>query len=245
MLKQGKCKRTGNYSSEDESYKDSVDSVANNENLTAVERTEQLARISNKELTRLAQRKDLAERLVKQAATEEGLLHLRASATDDAGKEMFFFFFDVVLVMMISRSIWKSRHMNQKLSEFTTIGDEALAMLLLENMAQDVLNLSNDVAVTRTTSKAKYTKTRKDVRDGKMKGWSTAGIKRYNVLFAEVKSKRSSDIANDLERYVMSKFVSLNDDNHASGNEDDDGYDEALNVEYIEPIDEFLENSRA
>lgn len=48
-----------------------------------------------------------------------------------------------------------------------------------------------------------------------------------------------------IDMCVMSKFVSLNNGNHASGNEDDDGYDKALNVEYVEPIDEFLENRRA
>ena len=97
---------------------------------------------------------------------------------------------------MLGKTKWNKNFLNKKLSRYSTIVDEAVALLIVENIALDLqsrLNTENSgtsIMIWRKTLKAKFKKLRKDSRKVTQHGWSEEGIKRYNLLFMETKKER-------------------------------------------------------
>ena len=124
-----------------------------------------------------------AEKLLKKAASNEGLLGLRShdkrsevgsgdtAVVDEAGKDIFGMFEDVCLVHMVPKTTWNKSHTNKHISKMLSIADEAFAMLVLENMSPDLaLEAGERNRVTGKTSKPKCTKSTEDGM-GRIKGW--------------------------------------------------------------------------
>ena len=95
----------------------------------------------------------------------------------------------------------------KKISEFTTVSDEALAILIFENnldtwkdMSEKNITKNSSVAKKYTnggTSKGAVTSSRR------YQGWSSNGLKRFNELFDLVKENCESNCANDFEESFL------------------------------------------
>lgn len=162
----------------------------------------------NADIQSMQENKDIALKLVQRARTPEGLKNLwdiftlvesddgseqdTYSLSDGDEKKIFWMFVDTCVVHMIPRKEWKENHVNKKLSEYIKPSNEAFAMLVLENIAPDLVdNEGNWVEgeVNRKMSTSRYTKGGRG-KDGKMRGWKQCGLKRYNILVENVLFRR-------------------------------------------------------
>ena len=154
--------------------------------------------------------KKTAFELVKQAADEDsdGLMNIWnifSPKKDSNGKvievtksesaeRMYWMFVDTCVFNTVPRKDWKRDHVNKNLSEFVHPTHEAFAMLVLENIALDFINvgtgkLKSKEEMNKKSSSSKYTKGSYDA-EGRKKGWRIAGIERYNELVENVYSRR-------------------------------------------------------
>lgn len=105
---------------------------------------------------------------------------------------------------------WKFKHRKFKISEFLTVCDETLALLILENNAR--LWKNKAFGVPSTNSIPKYMKLTKG---GKArKEWSQEGKARFNTVFAQLKELRSFPVSTSNEGEL---FKLWNDRSRVSG----------------------------
>lgn len=146
--------------------------------------------------------------------------------------EEYLIFLDLVLYHFVPANEWKKRGHKGKVRDLFTISDEAMAMVLLENNALDMLNYINQgngtgvrVVPSRRNSKTKYTKSDgREVQGGgksNFQGWSLAGTRRYNELFQEVASSRM--VTEALDNNILEKYRNM----FPRDDDDDDDMDES------------------
>ena len=161
----------------------------------------------------------IAKKLIELAGTENGLSGLRDlyELDEESGElkeinqektDIYYMFVNTCLVHMIPKNMWNRNHMNKPLSELTSVADEAMAMLVLENICCDLNRPIKEVKlVNRKTSQARYTKNGKDSQ-GKMRGWHYNGVKRYNKLVIEVLvSRRKNMFKEKLDEEMKRRYV--------------------------------------
>ena len=205
---------------------------------------EKKKRIQEREKSRMKENKDIALKLVKQARTPRGLKNLWDIFTlvendDGTGQEntyklsdgdemkIFWMFVDTCVVHMIPRKEWKENHVNKKLSEYIKPSNEAFAMLVLENIAPDLVdNEGNWVEgeVNRKMSTSRYTKGERG-KDGKMRGWKECGVKRYNKLVHNVLLRRRLPFKDVMEIELRKHYkleMEKNEEAEQQLNEDDE-----------------------
>jgi hypothetical protein len=120
--------------------------------------------------------------------TAVGWLTMRANKD-----KLYFDFFDKFVKHVVGVANFKSSSTSKYVSSFVKISDEAFALLVLENCEtrwRDMLRRG----VTKSKLPCKYTDGGLSLNNGRSrthKGWSNAGLTRYNELFREVRSDRS------------------------------------------------------
>ena len=141
--------------------------------------------------------------------------------------EEYLLFLDLVLYHFIPTNDWKKKGIKFKVRDIFTVSDEAMAMVLLENSALDMLEYleqGNDlirIVPTRKNSKTKYTKS--DNRGhSNFQGWSLAGTRRYNALFQEVTESRPASVR--LDEMVLQKYQEM----FPQQDDDEDDMDESM-----------------
>ena len=78
--------------------------------------------------------------LIQSANGPNRILNLRSSPENSAlSKQNFFLFVDTAMVCTMGKTKWKKNYLGKDVSDFTTIADEALAMVIVENIAPDLL----------------------------------------------------------------------------------------------------------
>ena len=172
-------------------------------------------RIKKKQQETLAKNKLVAVELVKRAASKDGLANLWAfydsekdsngaiAVKNEADRDLYYMFIDTCVVNMISKRDWKKHHNSKNLSKYVTVSDEAFAMLVLENIAttllekEGVLNEQGiagggvPVMMKGMSQTTKYTKGGSKDESGKLRGWRSKGIERYNTLCENVIVRRA------------------------------------------------------
>jgi len=143
--------------------------------------------------------------LIELASNEEGLENMRRDAEQ---KEVFLTFVNTCLVHFCSSMTWRYAAYNTVISEIFTASDEAFAMLLLENNANDykkmvVLNKK----LSRKEAKPKYTKDPNNT--DKFKGWSKYGIRRYNYLVKVVQMNRKLTHSIEMEVKLKDGYAKI------------------------------------
>ena len=217
--------------------------------LSDTERNKKIEEYENRAKEMAVERKTIIKDLIKMANEPDGLIHLRRNAcseTDETelSKKKFFLFVDTVLVSMLGKTKWKKKFLNKKLSRYSTIADEAVSLLIVENIAPDLLSIlhrehsNTPITISRKTSRAKFTKSRKDSRKGTQHGWSEEGIKRYNELFMETKKEREKDCAKELEGDLL-KYFKIHDDSDDELDDENEDEECDINPEYVNPVDMF------
>ena len=245
----GESKLTGNYMSERYLHDIFVHETNSDASLSDTERNKKIEEYETRAREMAIERKAVMKDLIGMANEPNGLIHLRRnafSATEDTdvSKKKFFLFVDTVLVSMIGKTKWKKNFLNRKFSRYSTIADEAIALLIVENIAPDLMSILNtensrsQLMISRKTSKAKFTKSRKDSMKGTQHGWSEEGIKRYNMLFMETKKERERESAKDLEGDLM-KYFKIHEDSGDEMDEEEDNEECDVNPEYVDPVDMF------
>ena len=120
---------------------------------------------------------------------------------------LYFEFIEYFLSSVVGKNQYKMCRCEKKISEFATVSDEALAILIFENnldtwkdMSEKNITKNSSVAKKYTnggTSKGAVTSSRR------YQGWSSNGLKRFNELFDLVKEDRESNCANDFEESFL------------------------------------------
>jgi hypothetical protein len=101
-------------------------------------------------------------------------------------------FFDLFVINVVGAAKFRSRVVQQFVSSFVTISDEAFALLVLENCEEKWMDMY-EKKETRSDKKNKYTDGGKSCKSGRsrnLKGWSNRGLNRFNELYRLVKSDR-------------------------------------------------------
>ena len=101
----------------------------------------------------------------------------------------------------LTRQAWDLDSKLKCVSDFVTIYDEALIYLMIENsfMMWEEMS-SRGVKSKDCQTKPKYTSGR-----GKNVGWSSKGIKRFNMLTKCIKEQRANGMGFDVEELVLKK----------------------------------------
>jgi hypothetical protein len=106
---------------------------------------------------------------------------------------------------------WKFKHRKSKISEFLTVSDETLALLILENNARlwrdKAYGISSNNSIPKYMMVTKGGKARKE--------WSKEGKTRFNSVFAQLKDLRSFPVSKSNE---MDLFKHWNRTGRVSGN---------------------------
>ncbi|MCP4748034.1 MAG: hypothetical protein GY874_18140 [Desulfobacteraceae bacterium] len=181
-------------------------------------------------------------KLIKLAIGDGDEDHYRNLRTHEDPK-LFEVFVDFCLIHLLSCLNWRWQSYSDTVSNMFTSSDEALAMLLLENNAADLLLCFNSGAkVSRKQSKPKYTKISQSTNI-KFQGWSRKGIKRFNELLKTVTANRKLDVCKEREHTVRLKYLrvsgrdmNINVQDNYENEEDSDDDDESD----IEAHDEFM-----
>ena len=165
------------------------------------------------------ERKKFGRMILERAKEINGVDCLRE---EEAGKEddsyrFFRHFVEMCLVHMVTKSCWAQFKKTRKVSEIFTDADEALAILLVENNAEEWLlesedperyknqskdrkkrrkfthKSSNDTLGDGGTGNNEGTSTSRRRNEGKVKGWVQAGVDRYNFLLDITEEKRKEN----------------------------------------------------
>ena len=259
MLDNGVSKRSGNWSGDCCDRETTRNEVASSdgEEMSDIERTSALKKLDDKEKKMKSENIKVAMKLMKRAASNNGLIGLRscgqrnmnateadASVVVDAdGKDMFCMFVDVCMVHMVPKKKWNDSHMNKHISTIVTVADEAFAMLVLENMSPDLcLEAEERNRTTRRTSKPKHTKSGKDGM-GRIKGWQHSGIVRCNQSTRDVTKHREEDIPlrkqieENLRKRCMQERDEAEEEDLGEGNDNRDGNNNTAIAEHEDAID--------
>lgn len=114
---------------------------------------------------------------------------------------------EMCLAVMTGREEWKLNHRKIHLSNFITIADEALALVVLENnLAEWTAQITNnETSPPKKRRKTKYTGN--GVReDGTKKGWSLEGKRRFNDIYDNVEKARAMAMSKDMEEKLMKEW---------------------------------------
>jgi hypothetical protein len=107
-------------------------------------------------------------------------------------------FFEVFIVHVVGAAKFRNKVATQFVSSFVTVGDEAFALLVLENCEEKWMDMY-DKKETKSYKKNKYTDGGKSSQGGRsrnLKGWSNKGLNRFNELYRLVKVDRArKDVA--------------------------------------------------
>ena len=122
-----------------------------------------------------------------------------------ADSEKYADLFDTFLPCVVGRKKWRKSVTTTLVSNFVTVSDEALCLVILENNRNSWINAveGDEGHVGRLT---KFTMDGCGQNARKHKGWSRDGWNRYNELYQLVKRDRESEAGKDMEkRYLETK----------------------------------------
>ena len=104
---------------------------------------------------------------------------------------------------MVGKKYYKYHKTDRLLSEFTTVSDEALAILIYENNIETWKDMASKNITKNSMVGRKYTNGGSSngeiASSRRYQGWSNCGIKRFNKLFDLVKRDRESPHAKQFE----------------------------------------------
>ena len=181
--------------------------------------------------------KERAWKLIEKAQNGE-LDNIRV----DIDEDLFRTFVNICLIALSNASVWRYKSYTNVLSEIFTASDEALAMLMLENNAADLMYVyDNQKVISRKESRPKYTKG-KDNKQDSFRGWHKKGILRYNELYTKIKNLRQRQTCLSRELALRDEYAKIcgkleggmNGIGILSDSEDEDN-DES----YVQAIDGF------
>ena len=98
---------------------------------------------------------------------------------------------EICYPIIVGKQKWKMNHTQIGVKTLTTVADEALVALVLENNVEEWIILAEGGEINSKRRKTLYTHGGRDAK-GTRKGWSLEGLKRYNTIHKELKEVRNS-----------------------------------------------------
>lgn len=161
---------------------------------------------------------------------------LRSAATIDQYK----MYCELCYPSVVGKHRWKINHSRIGIKTLTSVADEAIVALVLENNILEWLHLAEGHEIDTKNRLTLYTHGGRS-GSGTRKGWSLEGRMRYNVIHNELKQTRhctgSTRIDEQLKQLWMDELNCQNNDrDDNSGNE---GNDEDMDEQSFEPAFDF------
>lgn len=126
-----------------------------------------------------------------------GTEHIREEGSNEIWKE----YVELCLYPTIAQQKFKSKHKKEFLSDFVTPYDEAFAVLTLENNIEEwIFQCLNQGK--RGKDLTRYTGIGYK-KDGKKKGWSKEGLRRFNTICDKIEDVREKTISKDKEQWIQ------------------------------------------
>ena len=152
--------------------------------------------------------------------------------------EPFETFVELCLIHFVPCFTWRWKAYNNALSDIFTASDEAMAMLLLENIEDELRQtVTRREKVPAYQSNPKYTKVDMNGSE-KFRGWHKKGIKRYNKLYERVVVNRNLLESQAHEEMIRMHYSDIcgkgNAENHDDDNNNSDSDGSCDNVEAID-----------
>ena len=121
---------------------------------------------------------------------------------------MYFDFIEYFISAVVGKIYYKENRCENLLSDFTTVSDEALAILIIENNIDTWRDMAKHNITKDSGVGCKYTNggtsagTKASSR--RYQGWSADGIKQFNKIFDLVKLNRTLPVAKSFEESFKS-----------------------------------------
>ena len=116
----------------------------------------------------------------------------------EAPIRMFKQYCELFLPILVGKHHWKINHTAIGVRTLTTVADEALLALILENNIEEWTVLARGGEIQGKQRLTLYTHGGPDAK-GTRKGWSVEGLKRYNTLHKEIKKDRTGSTADFID----------------------------------------------
>ena len=110
-------------------------------------------------------------------------------------------FVNYLLSAVVGKCVYKSQKHKALVSTYTTISDEAFALIVVENNWERWMdmhehnNYKSSNVMPKFTNAGKTRYSSNGSSNQKYKGWSAAGLKRFNEIFLMVKNDRNMEHA--------------------------------------------------
>ena len=123
----------------------------------------------------------------------------------DGTYQEFKTFAELCISCVVRNDSWKLNFSRVNLNKFVTIEDECLAMLILENNAEEWIEQVENSEGNKPAKKRRLTKYTGKGRkvDGTKKGWTLEGKRRFNVMFDQVLKDRENVTSKQREENLM------------------------------------------
>ena len=154
--------------------------------------------------------------------------------------EILKLYYELCLPSIVGKQKWRMNHAHIGIRTLTTVADEALVALIIENNIEEWIVLSKGGTIEAKNRLTLYTHGGHDAR-GTRKGWSLEGRKRYNYLHNEIKKLRKMDAASNIDNKLKElwKKGTLTVPNKDSTVSDQDGNNVGKKDEVFEPVFDF------
>ena len=127
----------------------------------------------------------------------------------DGTVEVYKLYCELLYPVIVGKQKWKMNHCHIGIKTLTTVADEALVALLLENNIEEWVVIAKGGEINPMERKTKYTHGGPG-QNGTKKGWSLEGRKRYNKLHGEIKTIRNDRNANVTDESLKRLWSSVN-----------------------------------
>lgn len=123
-------------------------------------------------------------------------------------------FAEACLSAVMMNQVWKMNFVRVKISQFVTLEDEALALLILENNVEEWIEQAERKEGEKPAKKRRLTRYTGKGRkiDGTKKGWSLEGKERFNAIFDVLEKERKSETSKQREDNLMKDWGGERDD---------------------------------
>ena len=140
---------------------------------------------------------------------------------------------------IVGKHRWKINHSRVGIKTLTTVGDESLIALILENNINEWLFVARGGEVDNKRRLTLYTHGGMD-GSGTRKGWSLEGRQRYNSIYVEVKAIRSRTGTTRLDEELKQLWSNeASDEGENTMNNENEGEADQTEEQTFEPAFDF------
>ena len=133
---------------------------------------------------------------------------MRELSSDEEFEE----FVELFIKTSIPANTWKRNCQNLRLSSYVTVAVEAFVLVTLENSVREWVEIATTEKEKRIKGQyTKYTgKKSEKNKNGRIRGWSVAGKRRYSNIFFSLKAYRKTEESVRMEKDLLIRLKAKN-----------------------------------